>query len=66
MTERAADDCRVCEMTLAEYCATGSPTPTLCGLCHLIPHDRLKRYFETWANSSAARYHERFDEHDRS
>jgi hypothetical protein len=41
--------CRVCEMTLQDFCATGSPGPKLCGLCRLMGPETLKRYLEIWA-----------------
>jgi hypothetical protein len=38
-------------MTLAAYCATGAPSPKLCGLCALMDPDTLRRYRALWVEA---------------
>lgn len=58
------DDCRVCEMTLAELCATGAKSPRLCGLCRLLPPRAMRRYVKKWPIVNGEKWG--WDEHDRS
>lgn len=46
--------CGACEMTLANYCATGAPSPKLCGLCALMGPDTLRRYRALWIEEHEA------------